>query len=130
MNGAPCARVAENCGYDIAMGLCGPQQVLATCNGGSWQVTTQISSCNPPMPFQCPPTLPPEGSPCPAFGDPTMICNYPGLSCPVETARCNGSWVLDRCEALGGEGGQPPNSGGAPDAVGGAFEQGGVGGSP
>lgn len=130
-NGAACFG-AISCSYPMGgPAFCPPSSSTASCVSGAWMVAYQLASCNPPMPFQCPPTLPTEGSPCPGFGDPNMVCSYAASECPAETARCLGTWTVSRCEPLGGEGGQPPSVGGAPDGIGGAFDAtGGFGGSP
>ena len=112
-NGAVCFAPIM-CSYPPAAGptpdFCQPPTTTASCAGGVWQVQMQLTSCNPPMPVSCPPTLPATGAPCPTFGDPNQICMYPAELCGQESARCvGGSWTAFRCEILGGQGGAGPD---------------------
>jgi len=139
-NGSPCVGPTF-CNFSTgttAGNGCPPPMTSASCQDNAWRVSQSITSCNPPIPFMCPATLPPAGSPCYVFGAPPPPCTFAAALCPFESARCeSGVWQLDRCEQLGGAAGQGAGGdvgvtlGGAPGAAGAPAEGGAAqGGSP
>ncbi len=91
-SGTSCAGFAGGiCEYDP----CQFQPSLFECQGGVW-VATGSSSCNPPPPFECPPTEPLAGSACYGDGSEGVVCSYDyGPCCPPDEARCvNGFWEI------------------------------------
>jgi hypothetical protein len=99
---------------------CPPPVTTATCFANAWQVSTSITSCNPPPTLVCPPTRPMAGTGCFGINAEGTMCVYTGQLCPREDAWCQGGiWHVDACEPLGmgGIGNPPAPVGGA----GGAF---------
>lgn len=85
-DGTSCAVGAKDCYYDRC-GSEGLSDLVASCNGGKWDVR-EGGTCNPPPPpEECPSSEPSTGAYCNVAAD--RFCSYPTSECcPDVEARC------------------------------------------